>query len=140
MIFCWYDGACEPVNPGGHAAWGAIIKAQSKVIWEGSGYVGHGPEMSNNVAEYCGVISVLKHLRMTDYWMKQITIYGDNKMSINQLAGRWKAKGGLYYPYYKEAMLLVREFPDIQFIWIPRELNSRADELSKRPLIEHWRR
>ncbi len=64
---------------------------------------------------------------------------GDNKMSINQLSGHWKAKGGLYYPYYKKAMKLVREFPDIRFVWIPRELNSQADELSKRPLIEYWR-
>ena len=26
MIEGWFDGVCEPKNPGGHAAWGALVK------------------------------------------------------------------------------------------------------------------
>lgn len=30
MIRVWYDGACEPRNPGGHASCGVIIKREER--------------------------------------------------------------------------------------------------------------
>lgn len=47
----WYDGCCEPVNPGGHAACGVLIKRDGQVLWQESRYIGYGPAMSNNVKE-----------------------------------------------------------------------------------------
>jgi hypothetical protein len=52
--------ACEPVNPGGHATWGVTVKRGDRIIAEESGYVGDGPKMSNNVAEYAGLLRVLE--------------------------------------------------------------------------------
>jgi hypothetical protein len=47
-----FDGACEPVNPGGTATFGVIIKDEDgTVIYEEHGLVGSGDAMSNNVAE-----------------------------------------------------------------------------------------
>jgi ribonuclease HI len=45
-IEVWYDGCCEPVNPGGHAAAGVVIKRDGHVIWQESRYIGHGLQMS----------------------------------------------------------------------------------------------
>ena len=59
-ITVYFDGACDP-NPGGHAGWGAVITIDGKS--EGLfGYVGFGPTMSNNVAEYAGLIGALEEL------------------------------------------------------------------------------
>jgi len=57
-----FGGCCEPRNPGGHAAYGAVMTAAGQTLWKASAYVGSGPRMSNNVAEYCGLAAVLTHL------------------------------------------------------------------------------
>src|SRR5712692_8028179 len=53
-IFC--DGACQPVNPGGTASWGFVIKRRAKDY----GIVGTGSSMSNNVAEFRAVVMALE--------------------------------------------------------------------------------
>jgi hypothetical protein len=47
LIEGWCDGACEPMNPGGHASWGAVLKIDGVKVWSAGGYCGVGPEMSN---------------------------------------------------------------------------------------------
>jgi ribonuclease HI len=55
----YFDGVCEPKNPGGHAAWGGIVKVDGETMWRSSGYCGVGSKMSNNVAEYQGALTVM---------------------------------------------------------------------------------
>lgn len=52
------------------------------------------------------------------------------------MLGKWKAKKGLYIENYKIAKALAKKFENINFEWIPREQNDKADILSKFPLIE----
>lgn len=131
-IECWFDGSTEPVNPGGHTSYGALVKRDDRVILSESGYVGVGPEMSNNVGEYAGVIAVLKFLIREK--ISEAIIFGDSKLVIKQLSGKWKAKQGLYIPYYREAIQLCHQLPKIKLQWIPREQNGHADYLSRRPI------
>ncbi len=50
------DGLCEPVNPGGIATYGYVIRDESgSLIAKKSGVVGKGAGMSNNVAEYAAL-------------------------------------------------------------------------------------
>ena len=43
----YVDGLCEPVNPGGTATYGYVIRNEAgRVIARKSGVVGKGPEMS----------------------------------------------------------------------------------------------
>lgn len=135
----WYDGACEPKNPGGYASYGVIIKKiDGTVLFEESKMVGHGDRMSNNVAEYSGAISGLKWLIVKGYQKSRILVRGDNKMSVMQMGGFWKVRtwDGLYVPYWREAKTLLEHFKHIDFKWIPREENGEADEISKRILVE----
>jgi ribonuclease HI len=134
MIEVFYDGACEPINPGGNAGFGALIKMDGKTIWEKSDFVGEGSKMSNNVAEYAGMIGVLEELINRGLEDERIVVHGDNKMTIMQMAGAWKAKKGLYLPWYWKCRALVKRFDRIEFKWIPREMNSEADALSKQAL------
>ena len=94
-ILAWFDGACEPVNPGGTATFSAIIKDEAgTVLSKEHGMVGKGDAMSNNVAEYAGVLHILKYLSSPP--PGRVTIHGDSKLVINQLNDRWRVRKGLY--------------------------------------------
>ena len=136
LIEMWYDGACEPKNPGGVASYGVIIKDGSKILFEESKIVGSGAGMSNNVAEYSGAISGMEWLLQNGFKKRKILVRGDNMMSVNQMAGHWRVRtwDGLYVPFWRKALELVKQFKRIEFKWIPRELNGEADEISKRAL------
>ena len=129
MLTAYFDGCCEPKNPGGHAAWGAVLFRGSEKIWEGQGYCGFGPKMSNNVAEYSGVCAVLERLQGET---ENCLIRGDSKLVIMQLQKKWKINGGLYHPFYKQAKALYEPIAGrIRFEWVPRERNDLCDYLSK---------
>ena len=134
MIEMWYDGACEPVNPGGHASYGVLIRLGKDVLFNASGYVGYGPKMSNNVAEYSGIVAGLEWFIQNNFNDRGATVRGDNMMSIQQMKGEWKARKGLYLPLYYKARALLDSFNWLYFEWIPREKNNEADELSKAAL------
>jgi ribonuclease HI len=134
MIEAWFDGVCEPRNPGGHAAYGALVKADGEVVLSEGVYVGHGSKMSNNVAEYSAMIAVLRKLAtLQDYAL----VRGDSMLVINQLRGTWEVHGGLYVPYYREAFKLFDPIRGrVALEWIPRERNSECDVLSKQVLLD----
>ena len=130
----WFDGACGPVNPGGTATYGVMIKEQDGTIlvWE-HGLVGEGSAMSNNVAEYAGVLQILKYLSCRP--PGRITIHGDSKLVISQLIGKWRMRKGLYLSTAKEAKALLAHLHncgwETNLCWIPRAQNEECDALSK---------
>ena len=134
----WFDGACTPVNPGGTASFGVMIKDNDgAVLLKEHGLVGRGSAMSNNVAEYAGVLHILKCLARRP--PGQVTIYGDSNLVINQLNGRWCIKKGLYLQIAMEAKELLAYLRglgwQINFCWIPREQNEECDALSKKSCL-----
>ena len=145
MLEAYYDGSCNPINPGGHGTWGAWIRDAHtlEVLQTLKGYCGHGKLISNNVAEYAGMIGALEWLLREGHAGTPIVVHGDSMLTIMQVTKRWKAKSGLYLPYYKRAMELIPMFEDINFQWIPRRDNATADELSRvelkaRGIKERW--
>lgn len=134
----WVDGCCEPRNPGGQGSWAYHITYRDGekigVSVSDSGYIGKGPQMSNNVAEYTAVIKAAQALKRMKFADRPIRFHGDSVLTMNQLAGRWKVKAGLYIPYYRDAMREVQAFPDVKFIWVRRTENEIADDLSKKVL------
>lgn len=136
IITAWFDGACEPRNPGGHASYGALVRVGGETVLAESGYIGHGPRMSNNVAEYSGAIVVLRKIAELD---GVADVRGDSRLVIEQLTGRWRVRteGGLYVPYYREAAAILAPIRKrVRLRWIPREQNAEADALSKAVLKE----
>src|ERR1019366_7019749 len=132
----WFDGACGPANPGGTATYGVMIKDQDGriLVWE-HGLVGEGSAMSNNVAEYAGVLHILKYLSTRP--PGRVTIHGDSNLVVNQLSGKWLVKKGLYLPTAIEAKALLAHLHncgwEINLRWIPRARNKECDRLSKQP-------
>jgi len=129
MIELWFDGICEPQNPGGHGGFGMLVKRDGETIHQEAHYVGRWPTLSNNCTEYAGAIAALRYCLTNQ--ITEATIYGDADMIIKQLEGKWRAHEGAYTPYYLEAMTLRQRVPGIKLKWIPREMNGEADELSR---------
>jgi len=134
-VTCYFDGGCEPINPGGQATYGAVVRDETGAkLFEESGYIGEGPQMSNNVAEYEGVIAVMKFLIANN--LREGIIYGDSMLVVKQLNRKWKAKGGLYLKHYKHAARLRQQLPKIEIVWIPRAQNAEADYLARQAVRE----
>lgn len=136
MVVVFFDGACEPRNPGGHIGWGYVIYEGDKIIDEDFGYKAPSPQNTNNVAEYLGAIAGMNKLLELGKGHSQVLIKGDSNLVINQMKGEWKIKAGAYKKHALNAKRIVGTFPAIEFEHIPREQNEYADKLSKKPLIE----
>ncbi len=140
-ICCWFDGACEPRNPGGNMGIGACIRVGSKEVFSHSQFVGANYDNSNNVAEYMGFEAILDFIALQGWEGRSVTIFGDSKLVIEQQFGNWRMKGGRYMEYAKTCVKKLKALKDagvkITGIWIPRTQNQYADELSKAELINN---
>ncbi len=107
-----------------------IIKVNGEIIHSACGLVGTGPEMSNNVAEYAGVVAVFEYL-IANRVTSKVTIFGDSLIVITKLS-KGRVSNGLYRPYSEMAVYLKQQLTCTpELVWIPREQNSEADELSR---------
>jgi ribonuclease HI len=128
MITLFFDGLCRPKNPGGVATYGYVIYQDGKKVKSGSGVIGSGKGMTNNVAEY----SALKHAAE---WVHrhggddEIVIKGDSQLVIHQMNGTWQVKSETSKTFVPEIRRLL-EGRKTRFDWIPREQNTEADLLS----------
>ena len=127
-IYC--DGLCEP-NPGGVATYGYTIFQDGKEIKCGCDWLGEGDGMTNNVAEYTAVIEALSWLRQQNINKNtKIILKSDSQLLINQLKGEWRILSGRLLPLFKKVKYLSKPF-NIDYRWIPREKNKKADMLSR---------
>lgn len=159
----FFDGCCEPINPGGTAGYGAVIfdrelhtQYRQRLApyggraFEVSGMIAAEPTTSNNVAEYLAVNAIFDWLLSNGFHNQTAQIFGDSRLVICQLwgwpvigASKWKIHGvdvekqktpGRYAPHAVEAREKVSRLPRCLGSWIPRDQNALADELSKAEL------
>ena len=135
IVYC--DGLCEPINPGGIATAGIVIFKDNIVIHEAARFVAEGFGASSNAAEYAGVNAALEWLLEYGMQGESIEMRSDSMLVVNQMAGRWESRGGLYISQYRKALGLAREFSSLRFRWIPREQNALADALSRKAYENH---
>jgi ribonuclease HI len=144
LIFLYFDGLCEPINPGGIATYGYVIFKDSRKIFEESGVVGagyRGDDVSNNVAEYTALIKGLEWLLFNYKSEDEVVIRGDSQLVIMQLKGKYKVRAFRLIPLYSKAMELLKQIPNFSRVeWIPRRENSLADELTRKALKEFVRK
>lgn len=133
---CYFDGACEPYNPQGAMGIGAVVYDKGDKIFEHSGFEDYYFANTNNVAEYKAVNCIFDFLIHEKLFDNEILVMGDSKLVINQLTKRWKIKGGMYASEARKAQEYAKQFSDIYYQWIPREINDVADELSVRELVK----
>lgn len=87
---------------------------------------------SNNFAEYLALIHALNYASEADY--KNVEIYSDSKLIVEQVNGRWKVKSSDLKELAERSIARVKDLRKhgIQFTltWIPREQNVHADSLA----------
>jgi ribonuclease HI len=138
----WFDGACEPVNPGGVASCGWVVYrvegSEKERIASGSKVVKRGgPTSTNNYAEWCGLGCGLRWMldNMKDECFGAVlTVVGDSDLVLKQLAGKWRCKKTHLQKLKRRCEEIIEQLgiDRIETRWVPREQNQEADRLSKR--------
>ncbi len=123
-----------------HAVGGAGADQRGKKsgagnIKEYSQYIGI---TTNNEAEYQAVIfglKKIKHLIGKEKAKKTgVEVLMDSELVANQLNGEYKIKEKTLVPFFIEIWNLKQDFKKVEFIFIPREQNKRADAMVNKEL------
>lgn len=119
-------------NPGPSGAGAVIQDADGNVLKEVTKFTG---EQTNNFAEYEGIIIGLEGLKKLvkkdERKNVEIEFRMDSELIVKQMNNEYQVKvENLFGQYIKVHNLIISEFPNINFVHVPREKNSHADRLA----------
>lgn len=122
-------------NPG-QSACAYVIKDNGDAIVEKAGfYLGMA---TNNQAEYYGMQKGLE--RASELGIDKVTVFSDSQLVVNQMKGLYKVKNQELAPIKESVAALAESFGEIDFVYVPRELNKDADREVNRILDEQEKR
>ena len=128
----YFDGLCEPKNPEGIPVYAFIVSDSDsgQVLGQDMGLAGvpWSKDATHNLAEYTAAIKGVKWLK-EHIPTKELLIYGDSKLVINQPNKIYKVKSEKIRPLFNELSGLL-EGLSWKAIWVPREKNYDADKLA----------
>lgn len=110
-------------NPGAGYGSYAIARAGAKPKVTRLQFSQNGEKVTNNQAEYRTLIAALEELIEQlgpDAGDADVTIRGDSKLVIEQIAGRWKVRNPELKPLCQRARELFSIFGSAELIWHPR--------------------
>ena len=134
MIEVYFDGLCQPINPGGISCYAFVVKSSGRIIYSDYGVAGEpfSENSTNNVAEYTALVKALQWLLENNLGSAKVEIKSDSQLIVNQVRGDYKVKAKRIISLYKQVLLLKSKFQDIQIRWVPREKNREADRLTNK--------
>jgi ribonuclease HI len=134
LIEVYFDGLCQPINPGGISCYAFVVKSGGRTIHSDYGVAGEpfSEDSTNNVAEYTALAKALEWLLANNLGSAKVEIKSDSQLIVNQLTGDYKVKAKRIISLYKQVLLLKSKFKEIQINWIPREKNKEADKLTNK--------
>lgn len=129
-----FDGACEPVNPGGLGTYGFVVRQGDRLLVRQQGVVPEiaGAPMTGNIAEYVALLFLLEWLAANPTGPARIE--GDSKLIVMQVRGEWDANVPILRMLRDKCRALVA--PSWRLVHIPREKNSEADALTHLAYVE----
>jgi ribonuclease HI len=129
-----FDGACDPPKGGGVATFGFHLKGGGFLFEDrGLAVTPYSAHSTNNVAEYVAAIRPLEWLVRQGY-SGDVVLMGDSQLVIRQMRGEYAVRADHLKAYHAHLKKLAERFRHVEFRWVPREENARADALSKRAL------
>ena len=131
MIDVYCDGGSRG-NPG-PAAYGFVVKKNSKTIKEEGGYIGVA---TNNVAEYTALVEALMWLS-GDFAKEDLIIYLDSQLVVSQMSGFYKVKNAKLRELIFKVRQLEANFGKISYRHVVRAKNKEADKLLNLALNAH---
>jgi ribonuclease HI len=132
LIEIYFDGLCQPINPGGIACYAFVVKSDGKTIYSDYGLATEpfSRDSTNNVAEYTGLAKALEWLVENNLISDKVEINSDSQLIVNHLRGLYRVKAKRIIPLYQKVLVLKSKFHDLQIHWVPREENKEADMLT----------
>ena len=118
-------------NPGPSASGFVILDMEDNVLVDKGIYLG---VTTNNQAEYTALRLALEECQKMG--VKQVDVYMDSLLVVNQLKGIFKVKNRDLWPIYDAIKTLATKFDEISFSHVPREFNKLADAAVNRALDE----
>jgi len=118
-------------NPG-PASYGVVIRnPKGEVIARLKKYIGR---MTNNVAEYYGLIAALDYAQSNH--IRALRIESDSELLVKQMRGRYKVKSDDLKPLFERAKKMSQSFASFRIDHVYREQNAEADALANEALDE----
>lgn len=133
-----FDGACEPVNPGGTGSWGWVVEAPPGEMLTGTGTIDPAPTTTNNLAEWYALGFALRAVSTQLAPLGadvDLLVRGDSQLVIRQLTGEWACRATNLIPLRARCWQLLDQIGVAwRAEWIPRDHNTQADALS----VQAW--
>ena len=118
-------------NPGPSASGFVLLDEDDKIIEDKGVYLGI---TTNNQAEYTALkLGLEEALRRQ---MVVVDVFMDSLLVVNQMKGSFKVRNRDLWPIHSSIMELTRQFKQVSFTHVPRELNKLADAAVNRALDE----
>src|SRR5579859_2294477 len=118
-------------NPG-PASYGVVIRDPSgKIIARLKKYIGR---MTNNVAEYYGLIAALDYAQSNQ--IRALRIESDSELLVKQMRGQYKVKSADLKPLFERAKKMSQSFASFRIDHVYREQNAEADALANEAMDE----
>jgi ribonuclease HI len=118
-------------NPG-PASYGVVIRdARGEIVAKLKKYIGR---MTNNVAEYYGLIAALDYTQ--SHGVRALRIESDSELLVKQMRGQYKVKSAELRPLYERARKMAQSLESFRIDHVYREQNREADALANEALDE----
>lgn len=138
----YFDGACRNVKDSRNEPFGVGVAVFTKgeYLSEFSKAIGFQTGGTNNIAEWEGckqallVIDEIKEITTLTGHQAQFTIYSDSEVIVKQFNGQYQIREASFKEYFDSCKEMAEFLGVDKLHWIKRELNTKADELSKQGL------
>jgi len=90
--------------------------------------------MTNNVAEYYGLIAALDYAQSNH--INALRIESDSELLVKQMRGQYKVKSGDLKPLFERAKKMSQSFALFRIEHVYREQNAEADALANEAMDE----
>jgi ribonuclease HI len=118
-------------NPG-PASYGVVIRdPKGEVVARLKKYIGR---MTNNVAEYYGLIAALDYAQSNH--IRALRIESDSELLVKQMRGQYKVKSADLKPLFERAKKMSQALASFRIDHIYREQNVEADALANEAMDE----
>jgi probable phosphoglycerate mutase len=124
----WFIAHCDGGSRGnpGPAGYGAVVdNPEGVTVARLSGFIGMH---TNNVAEYSGLLAVLKWA--VENGATRLRVISDSELMVKQMQGKYKVASPSLRPLWEEARKLSRQLEGFQITHTLRGGNKEADRLA----------
>jgi ribonuclease HI len=122
----------ERATPASRWACGAVLEFAGGFVEAGRRL----PAGTVNEAEYRGLLfglDLAKRFGATD-----LEVYADSQLMVRQINGQYQCRKEHLQRLLEQVRQRLVAFDSVEFRWLPRAQNARADSLARRVFMERW--